>query len=193
MALKDAKRNADAKALAAFVAGQEGAAEALTSLFAPQAYALALRMLGDRYEAEDIAQEAMMKLWKIAPQWQAGRARISTWLYRVTANLCTDRLRKRGRMRPVEDAGDPADPAPGAAEGMQQASRSAALSAALLTLPANQRLAVTLRHLEERGNPEIAEIMGLSVEAVESLIARGKRGLRSALEDRRESLSYRDS
>ncbi len=192
MALDDPEIRADARALQAYAEGAKGVAEALSARHTPRVLALAYHMLGDRVEAEDVAQEAMMRLWKIAPDWEDGRARISTWLYRVTANLCTDRLRKRGRQVPLEAAGEPPDPTPGAEAQMAAKDRAAALKAALARLPESQRLAVSLRHLEERGNPEIAEIMQLSVEAVESLIARGKRGLRAALEDRAESLSYRD-
>ncbi|MEO0912158.1 MAG: sigma-70 family RNA polymerase sigma factor [Pseudomonadota bacterium] len=191
MALDDPEIRADARALKAYANGDKGVAEELAARHVPRVLALAYHMLGERSEAEDVAQEAMLRLWKIAPEWEDGRARISTWLYRVTANLCTDRLRRRGRQAPMEAAGDPADPARGALAGLLEQDRAAALRTALGGLPESQRLAVTLRHLEERGNREIAEIM-ISVEAVESLIARGKRGLRKALEDSVESLSYKD-
>ena len=80
--------------------------------------------------------------------------------------------------------------APGAAAGMIEADRARALQAALDALPERQRIAITLRHLEGRTNPEIAEVLEISVEAVESLTARGKRALAALLSPRREELGY---
>jgi RNA polymerase sigma-70 factor (ECF subfamily) len=152
----------------------------------------ARRLLGDESEAEDVAQEAMLRLWRAAPAWRAGEAKVSTWLYRVAVNLCTDRLRKR-RGQGLDTVGDPEDGAPGAAAGLMEAERMSALEAALMALPERQRQAVVLRHLEGLANPEIAEIMGLGVEAVESLTARGKRNLASALAGRKDDLGYGDA
>lgn len=115
---------------------------------------------------------------------------MTTWLYRVVANLCTDRLRRGWRTRPLEAAGDPAEDRASAAEDMQERARADALQAALQALPERQRQAVVLRHIEELGNPEIAEIMGISVEAVESLTARGKRALSEVLGARKDELGY---
>jgi RNA polymerase sigma-70 factor (ECF subfamily) len=145
---------------------------------------------GNAAEAEDVAQDAMMRLWKIAPEWRQGEAKVSTWLYRVVANLCTDRLRRSGRTVAMEGAPEPADETPGAEQGLIAADRVAALDAALGALPERQRQAVVLRHLEGLGNPEIAAIMDMSVEAVESLTARGKRGLAQRLAPRRKELGY---
>jgi len=163
----------------------------LTDRMLPRALSVATRVLGDRAEAEDVAQEAMLRLWRIAPDWQTGQAKVSTWLYRVTMNLCIDLQRKRrGGTVALDDAPDPADHAPSAAEQLVAKARSDALQDALAQLPDRQRQAVVLRHLEELANPEIAEILGVSVEAVESLVARGKRGLTAALNQRRDDLGY---
>ncbi len=174
-----------------FANGDATAARVLTARLAPRALGYAARVLGDRAEAEDVTQEAMLRLWKIAPEWRQGEAQVSTWLYRVTANLCTDRLRKR-RTVDLDAVAEPLDESASAEDRMQAASRSAALQAALQSLPDRQREAVVLRHLEGCANPEIAEIMGVSVEAVESLTARGKRALATALRGRREELGYTD-
>ncbi len=192
MALDDPDLAAEARLLDAFVRGQTGAAEQLARTHTPRCLALAYNMLGNTAEAEEVAQDAMLRLWKIAPEWRAGEARIATWLYRVTSNLCTDRLRRRGRSAPLEDAADPPDPAPSVTARLIATDRRDALQRAMEALPETQRLAITLRHLEERSNPEIAEIMQVSVEAVESLTARAKRRLRQLLADKVESLSYRD-
>jgi len=180
----------DEALLARFARGDPAAARLLTLRLTPIVLGHAYRLLGQRAEAEDVAQEAMLRLWRIAPDWRPGTAKITTWLYRVVANLCTDRLRRSGRAAPLDEADEPTDPTPGAPEALQEAARVHALQGALDTLPDRQRQAVVLRHIEELGNPEIAEIMDISVEAVESLLARGKRALTAALKHRQDELGY---
>lgn len=181
----------DETLLVLYARGDAEAARELTDRMLPRALSVATRVLGDRAEAEDVAQEAMLRLWRIAPDWQTSQAKVSTWLYRVTMNLCIDLQRKRrGGTVALDDAPDPADHAPSAAEQLVAKARSDALQDALAQLPDRQRQAVVLRHLEELANPEIAEILGVSVEAVESLVARGKRGLTAALNQRRDDLGY---
>ncbi len=180
----------DEALLVRFANGDRAAARALTLRLGPRALAHAWRLLGNRAEAEDVAQEALLRLWRIAPEWRQGEAKVTTWLYRVVANLCTDRLRRGWRARPLEAAGDPASDRASVAEDMQDRARTDALQAALQQLPDRQRQAVVLRHIEELGNPEIAQIMGISVEAVESLTARGKRALAGMLAGRRDELGY---
>ena len=184
----------DADLLAAYAAGDTTAARLLAARLLPGVLGQATRMLSDRIEAEDVAQDAMMRLWKIAPDWREGEAQISTWLYRVVANLCTDRLRKRQRAGAVglDLVAEPTDPTPGAADQMQTNARMAALSDALGQLPDRQAQAVSLRHLEGLANPEIAQIMDISVRSVESLTARGKRALAGLLAGRRAALGYDD-
>ena len=184
----------DMALLAAFARGEAAAARVLTDRLLPRVHRFAARILGDRAEAEDVAQEAMLRLWRQAPSWRPGEAQVTTWVFRVASNLCTDRLRRR-RSRPTapfEDAGDPADGKPGAEARLHQAARLAALQAALADLPDRQRQAVVLRHLEGLSNPEIAEVLGIGVEAVESLTARGKRALVAALSGRKEELGHGD-
>lgn len=178
--------------LAAYAAGDLAAAAPLVGRHAGRVLALAQRMLGDAAEAEDVAQEAMLRLWKMAPQWQPGRARVSTWLYRVTANLCIDRLRAMPPTTPLDAAHEPAGPDQEAIGQMQNDQRRLALEEALARLPERQRLAVILRHIEELPNPEIAAIMGISTEAVESLTARGRALLGRLLAGRKEALGYVD-
>ena len=108
----------DAILLARFAAGDQGAARSLTELLLPGALRQAWRMLGDQAEAEDVAQDAMLRLWRQAADWRAGEARISTWLYRVVHNLCIDRMRRRRPQVAVEDAPEPVDPDPGVLERM---------------------------------------------------------------------------
>lgn len=128
-----------------------------------------------------------MKLWKIAPDWEAGRARPSTWLYRVTSNLCIDRLRKNRSGR-LEDAPEPVDEAPTALAVLTEKDRAAALNAAIDTLPDRQKQALQLRHFQDISNIEIAEIMETSVEAIESLLGRARRSLADRLLHRQDEL-----
>ena len=184
----------DADLLARFAGGDSTAARALTDGLGARSYAVALRVLGDRAEAEDVAQEAMMRLWWIAPDWETGTAKVSTWLYRVVMNLCIDRKRRRKRNGPpLDDVAEPADPCPSVVGRMQEAERADALQGALMELPERQRLAVILRHIEGLPNPEIAGVMEISTEAVESLTARGKRALTAILSGRREELGYENA
>mgnify|MGYP000373155575 CR=1 FL=1 len=122
------------------------AATALTRRLVPRVLGYAARMLGDGAEAEDVAQEAMLRLWRAAPGWRAGEAQVSTWLYRVVTNLCTDRMRARTRRRAaaLDDAPDVPDGARGAEAGMIEADRMAALQATG---------SVTARFTREPGDP----------------------------------------
>lgn len=185
----------DEALLVLYANGDRAAARMLTLRLAPRALGYAARILSDRAEAEDVAQEAMLRLWRVAPQWRQGEARVATWLYRVVTNLCTDRLRARQRRGPqggAEEMDAVADGGPGVEARMMGADRMAALDEALAALPERQRMAVVLRHIEEMTNPEIAAVMEIGVEAVESLVARGKRALAARLAGRREELGYAD-
>ena len=180
----------DEALLSDFAAGDGRAAETLTRRLAPRILAHAARMLGDRAEAEDVTQDALMRLWRVAPDWSEDGAKLTTWLYRVTANLCIDRIRRRSSVETDEAVLDVADDHPGAEARLTDAARAEALQAALLRLPPRQRQAVVLRHLEGLSNPKIAAIMDIGVEAVESLVARGKRALAGELSPRKQALGY---
>jgi len=138
--------------------------------------AFAARALGDRTGAEDVAQEAFLRLWTHASRWQP-TARLSTWLHRVALNLCLDRLR-RAREVALDEIAEPTDPGPPLVARMQARDIGRHVNAALAQLPAQQRVAITLCHYQGLRNTEAAEVMGVSVEALESLLARGRRTLR---------------
>ncbi len=173
-----------------FANGERAAARILTARLLPKVLSHASRVLGDRTEAEDVAQEAMLRLWTAAKDWTSGGAKPSTWLYTVTANLSVDRLRRSGRSVGLDESVEPEDDRPGAEEQLVQKGRMDALDRALATLPERQRQAVVLRHIEGLANPEIAEVLDISIEAVESLTARGKRNLANALAGQKEALGY---
>jgi RNA polymerase sigma factor (sigma-70 family) len=185
----------DEALLVLYANGDPGAARALSLRLVPRTLGYAARLLGgDRAEAEDVVQEAMLRLWRVAPEWRTGEAKVTTWVYRVVTNLCTDR--RRARMRRGDSGLDAApevtDGSPGAEARLIAADRVAALEAALAQLPDRQREAVVLRHIEGLSNPEIAAVLGLGVEAVESLTARGKRALAAILSGRRDALGWSD-
>ena len=163
-------------------AGDPAAIRALTARKLPRVLSLATRMLGEVSEAQDVAQDAMFRAWRQAASWRPGVARFDTWLHRVTVNLCYDRLRKRRDVimdHPPEQIDD--GPAPDRGLIAQDVGRRVA--AAMAALPDRQREAVTLCHYQDLTNIEAAQAMGLSVDALESLLARGRRALRSALQD----------
>ncbi len=192
---KDAQIDGSDEALLALYAdGDAQAARLLAARLVPRILGFATRLLGDRVEAEDIAQEVMLRLWRVAPNWRSDEARVSTWVYRVTSNLCLDRLRsvKRKRAHPLDEVAEPEDGAASALSTMIEADRQAALQMALADLPDRQREAVILRHIEGLANPQIAEVMQIGVEAVESLTARGKRALTAALSGQRRELGYEE-
>jgi len=195
MALDAQLDTSDEALMVLYANGDRTAAYALTKRITPRILAYACRLLaGDRAEAEDVAQETMLRLWRIAPEWRQGEAKVTTWAYRVATNLCTDRLRSGRRRRPValDDAPDVADPTTGVVARLVEADRARALATALEALPDRQRLVIVLRNIEGLSNPEIAAIMGLGVEAVESLGARGKRNLAAILAGRKAELGYED-
>jgi RNA polymerase sigma-70 factor (ECF subfamily) len=190
MALDASQSLPDDKLLARFAQGDRIAAEILTARLAPLVFKQAFRMLSDRSEAEDVTQESLLRLWRAAPDWDFNQAKVTTWLYRVTANLCIDRIRKEkhscGEVLEIADA------APGMEHQLQIQARAVALQTALQKLPERQRQAMILRHLQDLSNPEISDIMEISIEAVESLIARGKRTLAGALAPQKKALGFQD-
>ncbi|USG60975.1 RNA polymerase sigma factor [Sneathiella marina] len=169
----------DAALMRAVADGDQKACREIANTYLDGSYRLAVRILGDTSLAEDMAQEAFLKLWKQAPDWQA-KAQIRTWLHRVTHNLCVDHLRKQNRFSD-EEVPDIEDPALGVVEIMEQRQIGDKVTDALQKLPPRQRIAISLVYFEECGNIEAAEIMGLSVDAVESLLARGRRKLKDLL------------
>lgn len=177
---------ADGELMRRAAAGDEEAARVLVERHLPRAFGLAFRMLGNAAAAEDVAQEAFLRLWKQAGRWRA-EARVGTWLYTVVHNLCLDELR-----RPMRWSGEIDPELPDLRESAPAArlrSEVAALVEAELTaLPERQRTALTLVHYEQLAAGEAAAVMGISIEALESLLARARRTLRARLASVRPDL-----
>ena len=162
--------------------GDPAAIQAMVARKLPRMLSLAQRMLGDAAEAEDVAQEAMLRAWRQAPRWTPGQARFDTWLHRVGLNLCYDRLRRRREIA-TDVLPDGIDDGPAPDRGLLAAETGVQVQAALARLPERQREAIVLCHYQELGNIEAAALMEVSVEALESLLSRGRRALRAALAD----------
>jgi len=159
--------------------GDELAYRQLSRRHLPAMLGLARRVLGNAADAEDVVQEAMLRVWTHAPRWQP-LAAFRTWLTRIVVNLCLDRKRRRPWVA-LEAAGEIVDPTPGVTEKAEQTERERLLAAAVAELPARQRAAIMLTYSEGMSNAEVAEILDTSVSAVETLLVRGKQNLRARL------------
>ena len=169
----------DAELMRRIAGGEPGASRQAVTSHLSAVHGFAWRMLGDHHEAEDVAQEAFLKLWRQARKWQP-RAQINTWLRRVAYNACIDRLRKT---KPTDDIHDMplADSAPDPETRAAQAGVAAQVKAAIDELPERQRAALVLAHYDGLGNIETAAVLETTVEAVESLLGRARRALKKSL------------
>ncbi len=176
----------DAALMARVAAGDRHAQRVLVDRHLGPGFSLAVSMLRDRALAEDMCQEAFFRLWKIARKWQP-QAKIGTWLYRVIHNLCIDELRRRGRLSD-DEVPEVADETPDPMQQHHRAQVADTVRQELDRLPVRQRTAIALVHYQELSNIEAAEIMEISVDALESLLARGRRKLRETLMERKADL-----
>lgn len=173
--------------------GDARAASLLVERHTDKIYAVCFRTLRTRHAAEDATQETFLRLWKHASKWRPKGAKFETWLYRVAMNICFDYMRKLKREAPEEAAPELADTALRQDDQLFAAEKRLAVDAALEALPDRQRAAIVLCHYQELSNIEAAKIMDISVEAIESLLSRGRRGLRDRLAPMRENLTGRMS
>ena len=176
------ERDEDDALIARTAAGEERAFAELIARHGDRIASLARRMLGPSGDTDDIVQETFLRLWSQAPAWQPGGAKLSTWLYRVASNMCIDRLRKPSTSG-LDALAEPADPGPRPDQDYIAARAALQVEQALQQLAPRQRMAIVLCHFEEMTNIEASQVMGLTVEALESLLARGRRALRRELSD----------
>jgi RNA polymerase sigma factor (sigma-70 family) len=180
---------ADDAALVARLAARDAAAlrEAI-GRHAASLNRIAYRMVGDAHEAEDIVQEACLRLWDHAPRLAArhpagtpagGALRLSGWLARVVTNLAIDRL-CAGRRISGEEVPERADEAPLADAVIAESQEAAATRALVMALPDRQRAAIVLTYYEELPNAEAAAALDMNIKAFESLLLRARAALRKA-------------
>jgi RNA polymerase sigma-70 factor (ECF subfamily) len=170
----------DSELLDKLATGDEAAFRMLVERHIDRAYAIALRIVGNAADAEDVVQDTMLKIWSHRGRWQHGRAKFSTWLYRVISNRCID-LRRKPRNENVENVPEVADGQPGAVEIIERNELNGMLELAMQRLPEQQRIAVIFSYHENMSNGEIAQVMDTTVAAVESLLKRGRQQLRQLL------------
>lgn len=173
--------------LAGVAGGDSDAFRTLVNMHLGPMLGIARRMLGDAAEAEDVAQEAMLRLWRNAATLELGPGGLKPWLRRVVSNLAIDRMRSQRNTSVVADV--PEQPAPAEQSvGLEARDLSRRVHEALAGLPERQRMALLLFHFEGMSQIEVGESLGVSDEAVESLLARARRSLKTALKDEWQQL-----
>lgn len=170
----------DAALAARIACGDKDAYALLVRRHLPRVLAVTRRMLGSEALAEEAAQEALLRLWTHAGSYEPEKAKLTTWLTRITANICLDRLRKRSE-EPWPENFDVAVP-PSQEREYSDGQVAAKVNEALQTLPERQRLALVLCHYEDMSMSEAAGVMETTPEAIESLLSRALRTLRRQLE-----------
>ena len=143
---------------------------------------LAEKTLGSAAEADDVTQEALLRIWTHAGSWQSDRSRLTTWIYTIVYRLCIDRLRAP-RTAPLDLAMDIPDPAAGAPETLSRSEDLTRLTAAMQALPPRQRAALTLFYYEEISGEEAASVLGVSRRAFWSLLHRSRQAVQSLMDD----------
>ncbi len=168
---------ADEDLMTAIAGGDSESFQVLAKRYMNLLYSVAFRMFPQRVDAEEIVQEALLRIWSKAHLWKAGKgASVSTWIYRLAYNLCIDQKRKtKYQTAPLDenmtDGGEAAD------EKIKGEQASTIVERAVQNLPERQRAALVLCHYQELSNAEAAEIMGTTVKAVEGLLVRARQTL----------------
>jgi len=179
--------------MARIAKGDEDAFEILVDRHQAPVLNLVYRFIGDRTQAKDLAQEVFLKVWQSAQTYEP-KAKFTTWIYRITVNLCFNELKSARRRkwfsfnRFDEDSGNTfeetlADNAPSAEDLLLEKERSRQISDTLQSLPESQRMALILKRYDGFSYQEIAQVIGCSVSAVESLLVRAKRTLQEKLKN----------
>ena len=169
--------------------GDEFAFEILVRRHQASVLNLVYRYVGDRTMARDLAQEVFIRVWRAAKRYEA-KAKFTTWIYRITANLCLNELKSFSKKKllfggsPREEGqtrDEGSNASPSAEDLLLAEERNRQISDALQSLPENQRMALILKRYDNLSYHEIANIMECSVSAVESLLVRAKKNLQKKL------------
>jgi len=179
--------------MARIAEGDEYAFEILVHRHQTSILNLIYRFIGDRTQAKDLAQEVFIRVWQAAKTYKP-EAKFTTWIYRITANLCFNELKSARRKKwfsfnwSDEDGEHTfeetlSDSAPSAEDLLLEKERSRQISDALQSLPDNQRMALVLKRYDDLSYQEIAKVIGCSVSAIESLLVRAKRSLQEKLKN----------
>jgi RNA polymerase sigma-70 factor (ECF subfamily) len=162
--------------------GDHRAFSVLVHRYTHMFFAAAYRMTADREETEDIVQEAFLKIWKNPQSWNADKGvKFTTWFYKVVVNLSIDKIRRKGRFSAAEFLDQWPDQRSGQQGEMEKKQRQANLEEAIDRLPVKQKTALNLCFYEDLSNREAAEIMGIGIKALESLLMRAKAGIKDYL------------
>lgn len=164
--------------------GDEDAFRLLAERHLGRILRLARKVLGAGSEIDDVAQEALLRIWTNAGSWRADRARLTTWIYTIVYRLCIDRLRL-SRTVSLDFAVEAEDPAPDALETLSRESDLRALATAMRLLQPRQRAALTLFYYEEMSGIDAAAALGVGVRAFWSILSRARQTVRQCM---RESL-----
>ena len=179
--------------MARIARGDDNAFEILVNRHQTSVLNLVYRFIGDRTQAKDLAQEVFLRVWQTAKSYEP-KAKFTTWIYRVTANLCFNELKSARRKRwfsfhhsdkmsenTTEETLSDGSPSP--EDILLAKERNRQISDALQRLPENQRMALLLKRYDDLSYQEIGQILGCSVSAVESLLVRAKRTLQEKLKN----------
>lgn len=178
----DSRQDTDHDLMQRVAAGDKAAFRLLVARHLDFCVRFAERMTGSRHDAEDIAQEVCLRVWKEAAKWRP-EAKFTTWLYRVMTNACIDHKRRRRALPLLGEEEAIPDDAPGPEMTLQTRQRAARVKTALAQLPERQRAALVLGYYEELTNEQAAAAMGIAVNAYQQLLYRARQGMKAQLKD----------
>jgi len=182
------RNDSDASLMKLVCSGNHDAFAEIVGRHTDRFFALAFRTLQNASDAEDVVQNAFIKLWQKPTSWNGKKSQFTTWFYRVVINACHDHMRKQKSSFSVDDEcldalAEPVSCEQESLENSQQMNfQQQALNEAIKALPSSQRDALNLAIYLALPQKEVAEIMGVTVKAVESLLVRAKRAIATSVQ-----------